>query len=573
MARLSTFITTSIVVATSLAYQVASSQETQTNNLPAHYFIQAVSLLAGIIEPAAGASSRTFSTSLKINRADGLPKDLAGREIELAIQPPDHLRIRAKWGREELIVCRTGQELWVHAPSARFGVASDAGVPVRSAGTAAKEELMGPLKLPISAAQLMLLPLFAEMKALPDEEIEAAPCRVIELKPKPESGQALKSFHGAVQLWLRKGDSMPLRLAYRDDPGTDVEITMANPRIEPAWAEDRWKLKAGAGVRIITATNYFDNYDPTAPLNVSLKETNEVNLAAPDEGYTITRFTYDGFRGEKIPCLITRPITSKSQRLPAIIFLHGIGQNKNFLKVITAPFNRAGFIVASFDQYTQGERKSARRDSVLAELAAFVERPAKTINETRRLIDYLQTRSDVDPRRIYLVGASYGAIMGSTVMARDKRLRAGVLVYGGGDFSKFLDTKANHLGVAAVMGVTGSRNLDPEKVPLPELTSAQERQAGAVLGLVKPFVKLFFGMVDPVRYAAQISPTPVYFQNGTHDVLIPAAAAKALQDAAREPKKITWYDSDHVGVDPEQTKQVLEDGLNWLLEQDRRGAG
>jgi hypothetical protein len=51
-------------------------------------------------------------------------------------------------------------------------------------------------------------------------------------------------------------------------------------------------------------------------------------------------------------------------------------------------------------------------------------------------------------------------------------------------------------------------------------------------------------------------------------VLVPAAAGKALQDAAREPKKITWYESDHVGIDREQTMQVLEDGLKWLIEQD-----
>ena len=49
---------------------------------------------------------------------------------------------------------------------------------------------------------------------------------------------------------------------------------------------------------------------------------------------------------------------------------------------------------------------------------------------------------------------------------------------------------------------------------------------------------------------------------------MPAAAGKALQDAAKEPKKITWYESDHVGIDLEQTKQVLADGLKWLLEQD-----
>ena len=83
---------------------------------------------------------------------------------------------------------------------------------------------------------------------------------------------------------------------------------------------------------------------------------------------------------------------------------------------------------------------------------AFAQRAAKTVNETRRLIDYLSAHPDIDPQRIYLVGASYGAVTGSIVMAKDKRLRAGVLVYGGGDYRKLLDSYANHLGVAAALG-------------------------------------------------------------------------------------------------------------------------
>jgi dienelactone hydrolase len=495
-----------------------------------------------------------------------LPKELAGRELELAFQAPDHLRIRVTWDQQELIVCRAGQELWLHSPSEKFGGVSSGGAPAIAGST----NDFSLLKQTIPFAQLMLLPLFAHVKALPDEAVEAVPCRVLELTAKPEAAEALKSIRGSLQLWLRKDDSMPLRLGYLDGRGTDAQITLVNPRTEPAWPEDRWKLIAGEGDHILAAGTYFDNYDPGAPLNASVKETTEISGATPQAGYSITRLTFDGHKGEKIPTLITCPLTARKERLPTVIFLHGIGQNKSFLKVITAPFNQAGFIVASFDQYAQGERKPEHRNSALAALAAFVERPAKTVNETRRLIDYLQTRSDVDPQRIYLVGASYGAIMGSTVMAKDRRVRAGVLVYGGGNFSKLLDSKANHLGVAAALGLMSLPNLDPQKRPLPELTPSQDRQAATVLGVVKPFVDLLFGMADPVRYASQISPTPVYFQNGTHDVLIAPAAARALQDAAGEPKKITWYDSDHVGIDREQTKQVLKDGLNWLVQQDEK---
>jgi fermentation-respiration switch protein FrsA (DUF1100 family) len=102
------------------------------------------------------------------------------------------------------------------------------------------------------------------------------------------------------------------------------------------------------------------------------------------------------------------------------------------------------------------------------------------------------------------------------------------------------------------------------------LTASQERKVGVVIACITPLARYFAGVADPIHYVAQISPTPVYFQNGKFDVLVPAPAGKALQDAAKEPKKITWYDSDHVGINLEDTKRVLADGLKWLLEQDDR---
>ena len=322
------------------------------------------------------------------------------------------------------------------------------------------------------------------------------------------------------------------------------------------------------GVKAYRDAHYFDNYDPSAPLNVAVGETTEVNKETPEKGCTITKFTFDGYQREKIPALISMPMKRGTGKFPIIILLHGIGQNKNFLKEITSPFNQAGFAMVCFDQYTQGERKLGGKVSFLARLEGFAQRAAKTVNETRRLIDYLSTHPDIDAKRIYLVGASYGAFTGSTVMAKDKRLRAGVMVYGGGDLSKLLDSYANHLGVAAALGLIDGKHLNPEKPPLPKLTASQERKVGLVLGCLIPVARYFLGVTDPVHYAHQISPTSVYFQNGKHDVLVPAAAGRALQNAAREPKKITWYESDHVGINPEHTKRVLEDGLTWLLEQD-----
>lgn len=317
-----------------------------------------------------------------------------------------------------------------------------------------------------------------------------------------------------------------------------------------------------------TDAHYFDNYEPSAPLNVTVTETTEVNKENPEKGYLLTKFTFDGYKSEKVPTLMAVPLVRTGKKLPVVVFLHGIGQSKNFLKEITSPFNQTGFAFVSFDQYMQGERKLPKNVGILAGLRAFRERPAKTINETRRLIDYLSNHPDIDPKRIYLVGASYGAVTGSTVMAMDKRLRAGVLVYGGGDFGKLLNSYANHLGVAIGLRLIDGKDVNPEKPPLPKLTTSQELIVGAVIHCVIPFARYYMGVADPIHYAGQIAPTPVYFQNGKFDVLVPAPAGQALQDAAKEPKKITWYDTDHVGINLEDTKRVLTDGLKWLLEQD-----
>ncbi len=341
-----------------------------------------------------------------------------------------------------------------------------------------------------------------------------------------------------------------------------------------------WKkaLKVLAGVVLIAVValwgfkahrdaHYFDNYDPKAPLNITVLEKEDVHPDTPESGYTLIKFTFDGYQEEKVPTLMSIPLKRTGKKFPAVVFLHGIGQNKNFLKEITLPFNQTGFVLVSSDQFMQGERKLPPNASGWEQAKAFVRRPAKTINEARRLIDYLSTHPDIDPQRIYLVGASYGAITGTTVMAKDKRIRAGVLVYGGADLGKLLNSTAAHLGVAAGLGMIKGK-IDPEKPPLPKLTASQDRIAECIVRCVVPIARYFLGASDPIHFADQIAPTPVYFQNGKFDVLVPKAAGEALQQAAKEPKKITWYDSDHVGIDLQQTIKVLEDGLGWLVEQD-----
>lgn len=294
--------------------------------------------------------------------------------------------------------------------------------------------------------------------------------------------------------------------------------------------------------------NYFTDYDPNLPFNAQVTET--AVIEDTDEFFGIERsrrfvkvlFTMTTRPDETMPVLLTLPVDRKG-KLPVIVFLHGIGQSKRFLEEICTPFNEAGFAMACFDQSMQGARKI--KGNYLAQAAAFRKRPWKTVNDTRRLIDYLQTHPEIDPERIYLVGASYGAITGSVVTSQDKRVRAADLVVGGANISKMLN--------APFIKESIGNN--------------------ALHWLAKSIVTFMMKPADPMRHVGNTEGTPVLMQNGTTDRLVTPEAGEELYRALGSPKDIRWYPCDHPGLGPKSEAhvivQILDEGLNWLLEQDK----
>lgn len=285
--------------------------------------------------------------------------------------------------------------------------------------------------------------------------------------------------------------------------------------------------------------HYFDVYDATLPFNVEVAEK------TAKEGYVLEKVYFESRPGERVPTLITYPPNAEG-KLPLILFLHGIGQKKDFIEEITLPFTVNGFAMACFDQHMQGERKLPKEASTWDSAKAFFDRPWKTVNDARRFLDYAATRGDIDMNRVYLVGASYGAITGSTFAAFDKRVRAAALVYGAGNIEKMLDARMINEEIAK---------------DYPKLKP--------VLPFARSFVAYVLDPADPIHYVDQIAPRPVLIQNGLDDGLIATVAAEQLQAKAGDPKTIKWYPGDHIGLDAATVAEVLKDGLAWIIEQDK----
>ncbi len=300
----------------------------------------------------------------------------------------------------------------------------------------------------------------------------------------------------------------------------------------------RWRILAGLGILVAVCivvvasvkawndSRFYDGYDPALPLEPVLEADGMSN------GYYRAEVSFQGLPGERVPALLTLP-PNTGEPAPCIIFLHGIGQRGSFLEDIAGPFVEAGYAMASFDQYTRGSRKLVDASAV-GHARAFRERAAKTVIETRRLADYLVTRPDIDPERIYLMGASYGAITGSTAAAFDPRFKAVVLVYGGGDLRHLLGSPTT------------------------------SRELGWAAPLLTGIARWYLAPADPIRHVADIAPRPLLMQNGREDSVVSPAAAQALHDVARDPKTLVWYDGDHIGLDEATVLRVLHDALRWI---------
>lgn len=140
---------------------------------------------------------------------------------------------------------------------------------------------------------------------------------------------------------------------------------------------------------------------------------------------------------ERVPVLVVRPATLSDKR-PAVIVLHGTGGNKESQKPFLVELARRNMIGVAIDARYHGARVPGVRGS-----AAYVEAITRawktpagepheypfyydTCWDLWRTVDYLQSRPDVDPARLGMIGFSMGGIQTWLAAAVDDRIKVAV---------------------------------------------------------------------------------------------------------------------------------------------------
>jgi dienelactone hydrolase len=167
---------------------------------------------------------------------------------------------------------------------------------------------------------------------------------------------------------------------------------------------------------------------PVVPAAAEIKDLGEAN------GVKHAYFTYASESGQRVPGLWVQPANSAGRR-PVIIVLHGTGGSKEGMKDLLETYAHAGFIAVAIDGRYHGERTRSGKGSgeyqeaiLRAWHASGSEHPFfyDTVWDVMRLVDYLSTRDDIDPRRIGLIGISKGGIETYLTAAVDPRIAVAV---------------------------------------------------------------------------------------------------------------------------------------------------
>ncbi|HEY2881616.1 MAG TPA: acetylxylan esterase [Pirellulales bacterium] len=161
---------------------------------------------------------------------------------------------------------------------------------------------------------------------------------------------------------------------------------------------------------------------PKVPADVELKETSR-------NGKVVEyHFTYATDAHERVPGIIVKPIEESAvgsnqheTRRPVVIALHGTGGKKTDELPLLRELAGKGFLGVAIDGRYHGERAKEGKGSTDYQnhiAAAFSAEGSQhehpfyydTVWDVMRLIDYLETRDDVDKARIGLYGVSKGGI-------------------------------------------------------------------------------------------------------------------------------------------------------------------
>ena len=206
------------------------------------------------------------------------------------------------------------------------------------------------------------------------------------------------------------------------------------------------------GAEAIQALHRAYDYEKTIPLEPRIVERIE------KDGTIREKLVFRGVQGFLVPGYLEYPVNAQTA-LPCVLLLHGwSGSKEHWWRDggyisggdVRRSLLKSGFAIVALDAQCHGDRISQNDFAPVNHFAdpALGTNPRKgyftqqeiyiqTTRDYRRLIDYLETRPDLNSARIGMIGYSMGGAQTFLLTGVEKRIKASVAACTPADGSKF----------------------------------------------------------------------------------------------------------------------------------------
>jgi hypothetical protein len=152
------------------------------------------------------------------------------------------------------------------------------------------------------------------------------------------------------------------------------------------------------------------------------------------------------------------------------------------------------------------------------------ERIRVNVVDVRRIIDWAETRPEIDLDRIAIIGFSHGALVASVAAIAEPRIKTGIFVMGGAN--------PHELITSCQLERTDT------------LRSVVQQRFGWDLEEYQQELKTIFAPLNMARYAGHVDPKHILIIDSYYDTCMPRTSRDALWETMGRPERIS-YKYDH----------------------------
>jgi len=312
---------------------------------------------------------------------------------------------------------------------------------------------------------------------------------------------------------------------------------------------------------------------PKVPLDAKVEPAKQEGGGLASEQFSFTSERKADGSIERVPGFLIKSDKNEGRR-PCVIVLHGTGGNKEGQRGFMVDLAKRGIIGVAIDARYHGARSGGTKGSaayVEAITKAWKTKPGEpqehpfyydTCWDLWRTVDYLSTRSDVDPKRIGMFGISMGGIQTWLAAAADERVKVAVPAIGVQSFRYSLE---HDLWQGRANTISGAHNAAAKDLGE---KAVNQRVCRELWGKVIPGILDQFDCPSMLRLFAD---RELLILNGEKDPNCPlggakiafASAEKAFREAKREEHlKIMVAE----GVAHAVTAEHRQAALDWFAE-------